>query len=111
MILNDIALGAATLCERNILVEYLLRIDGKVIYAEDNIYRIMMFDGVCADYFSEYAIFYEYGEGVSASRESVWCERLLKDWKATDSEMLIKQDTNDSLKRKMGIVLKNKEKG
>lgn len=35
----------------------------------------------------------------------------MKDWKATDSEMLIKQDTNDSLKRKMGIVLKNKEKG
>lgn len=111
VILDDIALGAATICERNLLMEYLFRINDKVVYAEDNIYRIMMFDGICADYFSGCAIFYEYGEGVSAPGESVWGERLVKDWSAADLEMLRKLDINDPLQVKMTKILKNNKTG
>lgn len=109
VILDDIALGAATICEKTLLIEYLLRIDGKIVYAEDNIYRIMMFDGVCADFFPECAIFYECGEGVSTSGESVWNERLMKDWYAADVEMLRILAVNDPLQVKMRKILNNKE--
>ena len=111
VVLDDVALGAAIVSEKDILIEYLLRIDGKVVYGEDNIYRIMMFDGVCADYFSECAIFYEYGDGVSTSGESVWSESLTKDWNAADSEMLRGLDINDTLQVKMWKILRNNGKG
>lgn len=111
VILDDVALGAATIIEKDVLIEYLLRIEGKVVYGEDNIYRIMMFDGICADYYSECGILYECGEGVSTSGESVWNGRLMKDWSATDLEMLSKVDTNDSFQVKMWKILKNNGKG
>lgn len=111
VILDDVALGAAIMSERDILIEYLLRIENKVVYGEDNIYRIMMFDGVCADYFSECVIFYEYGEGVSTAGESMWSKRLEKDWAEADLEMLRNLDTNDSLQVKMGKILRNNGKG
>lgn len=111
VILDDVALGAAIMSERDILMEYLLRIDGKVVYGEDNIYRIMMFDGVCADYYSQCAIFYDYGDGVSTSGESVWNERLMKDWNAADVEMLRGLDSNDTLQVKMSKTLRNNGKG
>ena len=69
----------------------------------------MMFDGVCADFFSEYAIFYECGEGVSTSGESIWNERLMKDWKAADLEMLRMIDVSDPLQVKMAKLLNNKD--
>lgn len=109
VILDDIALGAATICERNLLIEYLLRIDGKIVYAEDNIYRIMMFDGVCADYFPECAIFYECGEGISSSGESIWIERMMKDWYAAEDEMLKRMSVNDPVQLKMRKILNNRE--
>lgn len=111
VILDDVALGAAIMSERDVLMEYLLRIEGKVVYGEDNIYRIMMFDGVCADYYSECALFYEYGEGVSTAGESLWGERLAKDWAATDLEMIRNLDPNDSLQVKMWKILRSNGKG
>lgn len=111
VILDDVALGAAIITERDVLLEYLLRIDGKVVYAEDNIYRIMMFDGVCADYFSECAILYEYGEGVSTSKRDIWNERLVKDWNAASLEMLRMVDLHDPFQVKMRKILNNNGKG
>lgn len=98
---NDIALGAATIFNRDVALRYLQRIINKVKYAEDNIYRIMMFDGVLADYYPNNVIFYECDTGVSTSRNSKW-ERLLRDdWIATNKIMISNKICRDALQSKI----------
>lgn len=80
LVLDDIALGAAVISERDLLLKYLKRIVNRVRYAEDNIYRLMMFDGVVADYYPNNVIFYECDTGISTAGNSRWKELLLKDW-------------------------------
>lgn len=43
---NNIFLGAATLFESALMLKYLEKIVSKVIYAEDNIYRLMIYNGI-----------------------------------------------------------------
>lgn len=99
-VLGDIPIGASFIGLRTLQVEYCKRILNKVVYAEDNIWRMMMFDGIIGGYYSEYAILYEYGVGVSTSRSNIWETRLKKDLEETD-KILFKQDGLDSFQVKM----------
>lgn len=84
LIHDDIALGAAIISTRDLSLQYLRRIIYKVKYAEDNIYRIMMFDGVIADYYPNDVILYECNTGVSTSGNTKWRRLLHDDWVATN---------------------------
>lgn len=108
IILKDIAVGAATICEKDILLHYLETIKGKVIYAEDNIFRLMMFDGIYPLYFSDVSIWYEYGEGVSTGTDRVWKERLDKDWETSTDIMLSRLNFADDLQLKMQKTMKSR---
>ena len=88
VVLNDIALGAAIFSESGIMKEYLLKIVGRVMYAEDNIWRMMMFDGIVGAYFQQNTIVYEYGTGISTKGSEIWSKRLLKDWNEANNIML-----------------------
>ena len=88
LISNDVCLGAATMVRRNLWIKYLEKIVGKVVYAEDNSYRIMMYCGERFAYIPKSFVLYEYGTGVSTSGSDVWGERLRKDWQKTDEIML-----------------------
>lgn len=68
--------------------KYLEMIVGKVIYAEDNSYRIMMYRGEKFVYFPRNFLLYEYGEGVSTSGSAVWIKRLNHDWQVTNEIIL-----------------------
>ncbi len=92
--LSDITLGAAILCKTETQKRYIEKILGKVIFAEDHVWRLMMFDGIAAGYFPQNTILYEYGSGVSTSNSEVWRERLDRDWKAATEIMM---DTNREL--------------
>ena len=95
VVLNDLATGAATLCTKELLYEYLEHIIGRVIYAEDNCYRLMNFQGEVAYYYPDALILYEYGDGVSTSGKKEWSGKLLNDWCETDkimTELLCKND-------------------
>lgn len=84
LLYDDICLGAATLCKRDVLEKYLQLIVDKIIYAEDNVYRIMMMDDLKVYYYDNCTILYEYGQGVSTNKSDIWAERLKKDWDAAD---------------------------
>jgi len=84
VVLKDYALGATMLGKREIQLQYCRRIVGKVIYAEDNIWRMMMFDGIVGGYFPKETILYEYGTGVSTSNSTKWQKRLTADWEAAN---------------------------
>ena len=101
LICDDLFLGAATMCLRKTLLPYLQEICGKVIFAEDNIYRLMAYDQVPVCYFPENAIIYETGLGVSTSGNDIWKVRLRKDWDAC-SELLLQRCTgSDPIDKKM----------
>ena len=59
--------------------------DAGVRYAEDNMWRLLMFEGITPVYFPRAAVRYECAVGISAS--DVWKKRLLDDWAAADRLM------------------------
>ena len=88
LIFGDLVLGAAIICHRDLLSTYLHMINGKVIYAEDNIYRLMAYDHITMHYFPEDAVIYELGSGISTSGNDIWKQRLKNDWDACTKLLL-----------------------
>ena len=85
LVLKDIALGAAVISKTNVCKENLqIIMEAGVKYAEDNVWRYLMFMGNVAAYYSEITILYEYGAGISTSSNDIWKTRLSSDWEATD---------------------------
>lgn len=100
LLFNDICLGAATICQKKVMERYLEQICNKVIYAEDNIYRLMFLDGIPFSFYDSAAILYEYGSGISTNNKvSIWDERLLNDWNATNKIMLDRCKGNVRIKQ------------
>lgn len=88
LVYNDIILGAVFCSEAAVLKKYLDLIVNKVRYAEDNLFRLMIADGVRFWYFNEYMIWYEYGFGISTSKSKKWQDLIQKDWEATNSVLI-----------------------
>lgn len=105
VVLNDIAIGAATLCKKSLMLQYIRRIVGHVVYAEDHIYRMMMFDNITAYYFSQNTILYECSGGVSTSSSEIWKKRILNDWEEADKIMLQEANIQDGFQRKMAETI------
>lgn len=74
---NDTILGAAQMMRTEVIKEYLNLICNRIVYAEDYMIRIMMFDQIRIRYFPHTAIWYEFGTGISTGKDNKW-ERLLK---------------------------------
>ena len=110
VVLGDIALGATMLCKRELQLEYIKKIAGKVVYAEDNIWRLMMFDGYVGCYFPKSTILYEYGTGISTANNSEWGYRLKKDWECTTEILLNSKEITDDFQKKIIQERENKRK-
>lgn len=99
---DDLAIGAALLCKTYLFREYLDRIIYKVKYAEDNVWRLMMYDGILPYYFPEETVLYECNTGISNSPNNRWAKLLKADWDATNQIMLENSNENDDFQKKMG---------
>ncbi len=76
----DNALGAAMLGKTHIQESFCRKLmEEGVVYAEDYIYYLMMFDGIVGSYYPKAAICYEYGTGISTSQNKTWGEKLQDD--------------------------------
>ena len=107
----DLFLGAAVLCRRETALAYLRELCGKVIYAEDGMFRLMAYDGVSVYYYPREAIFYEYGPGISTCGSPVWQERLRKDWLATAQILADRCVTNKRFDRYLKASLTHSQSG
>ena len=97
---NDIANGAAILGKTYIQMQFCKIItEGNVKYTEDSIYSLMSLQGIVGYYFPEAAICYEYGTGVSASRNRMWQEKLIKDRNRLIQIMLDEKDIPNQHKK------------
>ena len=100
LVLNDLALGACTLGETDLLKECLSEIVGKVKYAEDNIYRLMMYRNIVPMYYAHNSVLYEYGTGVSTSANDKWTKLLLADSNETD-KVMFSDENRDEIQEKI----------
>lgn len=88
LLARDLALGAAFMAKTALIRTYIRPMIGKVIYAEDNVYRLMLALGIRLVHYKALVIWYEYGTGISTQKKAVWHERLKKDMCETDKIIL-----------------------
>lgn len=88
LILDDTIHGVSTLCQKNVLLDYIERALNKVIYSEDCLYRVMVNEGISISYCPKGVVLYSYGEGISTSNNDKWKQLIKKDLRVTD-EMII----------------------
>ena len=103
--LEDICVGACMIGEREIVKSYCSEIIDKVKYAEDNIWRIMMFDGVPGSLYPKHAILYEYGGGISTTSDDKWGPLLEKDL-AMANEVIYSRNDCDRFQNKLKWAIK-----
>lgn len=103
VVLEDVALGAALLSERELLLQYLERFIGVSKYAEDVAFAAMMFDGILPAYFERKVIFYEYGTGVSTG-EKKWIQKIKEDQRNAE-KLIAAGEGGDELQNKMRQAL------
>lgn len=106
LLLCDFPIGAAFLVNRELMLKYCQLIVGKVKYAEDFMYRIMVADSMELSYYSEPVVWYEYGEGISTSANSKWASLLEKDLSNAYNVMAEKICEKDFFDRKFKLWIK-----
>jgi glycosyltransferase involved in cell wall biosynthesis len=107
---NDLCIGAATLIQSELMMSYLKRIEGKIKYGEDNVFRMMMLEGICAEYYSRTVIDYEYGEGISTAENSGLNPRLQADWNVATEMMCNPGESDDALASSLRRCLQSSDK-
>ena len=105
VVANDTILGAAQLMKTDTIQKYMEIIKNKIIYAEDYMIRIMVYDGVSVVYYPETVIWYEYGTGISTSKNDKW-ELLLHADFETSNELISYRDAFNYMQKKFKIYLK-----
>ena len=106
ILLNDTPVGAAFISSKDLLDKYLRKIVGKVRYAEDFSYRLMVIDNILINYYDNPVILYEHGSGISTSKNDKWAKLLDKDLKAANQVILEEYSNNDGFSRKYSKILK-----
>lgn len=111
LILDDLFLGAAIVCRKDVQKEYMEEILGKVIYAEDHIYRLMAYDRVPMHYYPECGVLYETATGISTSGSDFWRQKLKDDWDAASELLLARCTGKDPIDRYLRRLLALPEGG
>ena len=66
---RDRILGIQVFCRTDLSKKYIEYMLGRVKFAEDYMYRIMLIDNVSIYHFNEPVVYYEYGDGISSNPE------------------------------------------
>ena len=105
IVANDTILGAAVLMKTDMLEKYMTIIKNRIIYAEDYMIRIMIYDGVSVIYYPENVIWYEYGTGISTSKNNKWEVILQADFEKSN-DLISQRNEIDFMRKKYKLYLK-----
>jgi len=106
---DDLILGAALLAKAAPFRDYLSRIYPSVIYAEDMLYRLAAFEGEHLFWFDHCVVWYEFGSGISTSKNDVWRDKLVRDYIASN-QLIINSSRNDKTALRIKRVLASKSR-
>lgn len=100
LLANDTILGAAVLAKRNIILKYLLEMEGKVKYVEDYMIRLMIFDNKKICHMDKNLIWYEYGDGISTTKNNKWAKLLYQDFEGTNEIIKNRKNIENKMQKK-----------
>lgn len=116
LINNDIFLGAAVICDKDLFYKYLKIIENKVKYTEDNVYRMMAYSGENLGFFNQRTVIYEVGTGISTCNNAKWAKIIKQDFIETDELILTLPSKDKKLQKiyhkfcKLNLNWKNLER-
>ncbi len=108
-LLQDKIVGALYLIRREIMFQYLRMIEGRITYTEDNMFRLMLLNGVNIVHFAFPVVFYEYGIGISTGKDPKWTAILDKEYKIVDRFIYESKEKASSFNRKIKYMLRIRE--
>ena len=79
LVKRDYVNGMAYIARKDLLLHYSGLLEEKVKYAEDCTYILMIADDVLVGFIQDYIIWYEYGSGISTSKNQTWSQRICSD--------------------------------
>lgn len=88
LIYRDLCLGASVMVRRKEWIMYLNIICGKVIYAEDFSYQLMLYHDKKIINIPKTFLMYEHGAGVSTCQSKFWSDKLKEDQRKMDKILL-----------------------
>ena len=101
IIFKDTISGAAILTRKKVLLYYISFLVKRVIYVEDFFMRLAVLDNKNIVYYPQKGIWYEFDDGgISTSGDSVWHERIRKDFIEMDKICNEKWDKHDETVQK-----------
>lgn len=83
-LLKDAIVGALYLVRSEIMFKYLGRLEGIIVYTEDNMFRLMLMDGIRIVHYDEPVVYYEYGVGISTNKQKKWIDILEGEYQVVD---------------------------
>ena len=101
LLYDDTCLGASVMVKRREWIKYLEMMNGKVIYAEDFSYKIMLYCGEKIINMPKCCLLYEYGTGISTCSSQFWSKRLADDSVAVREIMLSANACSEAIKLKI----------
>lgn len=88
ILLGDVIWGANLLTNRSTLTDYLKSLLNSIKYAEDMAYRLMVANGEKIIYYPKNVIWYEYGTGISTSKNQTWNSIISKERQISNSFLI-----------------------
>lgn len=93
--------GASFFRKTEVAIKYVDKIRGISKYVEDNTTTaLMLADGIRVWHYDDFTVWYEYGTGISTSKEEKW-KKLLEDDFKNVNKMLLKEYPNDKTMRNL----------
>ena len=101
VVLDDVAPGCAFMGRTELKLRYAKELaDAGNKFGEDYLFRVMMFDGVCGDYYPAATVFYEYATGISSGRSKKWTQLLFGEYLRMN-RLMADRKGQDAFQRKM----------
>ncbi len=104
---GDSVNGATVICDKTYMFKYLTTISSMIKYAEDYMYILMMWDGYVPYYFECDAIRYEYGGGISTSKNKKWIKILIDERNTINNYVVNSASEKDKIQKRMKNKLKS----
>lgn len=109
LLLNDTIHGVSTICRTHILKKYMQMAAGRVTYAEDCMYRLMIKDGIRICHYPKDVVLYEFGGGISTNNSDKWKKLIKQDLQVTDA-LILQNDDGSPFYRKFRIAIEARDK-
>ena len=110
VLLSDVPVGACFIVEKNTLIQYLNLIVGRIKYAEDFAFRLMLLDNIEIHHFDEKVVWYEFGTGISTSNNDKWSNVLREEMHILEDIIVERYSGNTGFAGRYSKYLEKKKK-